>query len=55
MKARQQNKEDMRATKIGEYIKIVIESADKRNRPGGTTQLSKPRLPPLWSGQKYKK
>lgn len=44
LKARQQKKEDIRATKIGEYVK---------NRPEGTTQLSKPRFPPLWSGQKY--
>merc|ERR1711867_402252 len=53
LKARQQQKEDVRATKIGEYVKIAIESADKKNRPEGTTQLSKPRYPPLWSGQKY--
>ena len=52
LNARQQKKEDMRATKIGEYVKIVIETVDK-NRPGGTIQLTKPRLPPLWSGQKY--
>ena len=34
-------------------MKIAIESADKKNRPEGTTQLSKPRFPPLWSRQKY--
>ena len=41
----------MRASVIGEYVKLAIESTEK-NTPGGTTQLSKPRLPPLWSGQK---
>ena len=31
----------------------MLESADTKNRPGGVSQLAKPRLPPLWSGQKY--
>ena len=43
----------MRTAKIGEYLKIAIETVDKKNRPGATTQLTKPRLPLLWSGQKY--
>ena len=43
----------MRSAQIGEYLKIAIETVDKKNRPGSTTQLTKPRLPPLWSGQKY--
>ena len=51
--ARQQKKEEMRSAKIGEYLKIAIETVDKKNRLGATTQLTKPRLPPLWSGQKY--
>ena len=53
MNARQQKKEEMRSAKIGEYLKIAIETVEKKNRPGATTQLTKPRLPPLWSGQKY--
>ena len=43
----------MRSAQIGEYLKIVIETVDKKSRPGATTQLTKPKLPPLWSGQKY--
>ena len=43
----------MRSAKIGEYLKIAIETVDKKNRLGSTTQLTKPRFPPLWSGQKY--
>lgn len=53
LKAKQENKEDVRATKIEEYEKIPIKSAKKKNRPEGTTQLSKPIFLPLWSGQKY--
>ena len=45
--ARQQKKEEMRSAKIGEYLKIAIETVEKKNRPGATTQLTKPRLPPL--------
>lgn len=26
---------------------------EKKNRPEGKTQLVKPRLPPLWSGQEF--
>lgn len=38
---------------IGEYLRTEIETAEKKNRPGATTQLTKPRLPPFWSGQQY--
>ena len=48
--ARQQKKEEMRSAKIGEYLKIGIETIDKKSRLGATTQLTKPRFPPLWSG-----
>ena len=51
--ARQQQTEEVRSAKIGEYLKIAIETVDKKNRPGATTQLNKPRFPSLWSGQKY--
>ena len=51
--ARQQKKEEMRSAKIGEYLKIAIETAEKKNKPGATTQLTKPRLPPLWSRQQF--
>ena len=37
LKARQQQRENMRATAIGEYVKLAIESAEKKNTPGGTT------------------
>ena len=43
----------MRASAIGEYVKLATESSEKKNTTGRTTQLSKPRLPPLWSGQKF--
>ena len=46
LKVRQQNKENMRESAKGEYVKLAIESAEKKYIPGGTTQLSKPRLPP---------
>ena len=52
--ARNQNKVDIISAKIGEYVKIAIESAEKKNRPEvKATQLMKPRTPPLWSGQEY--
>ena len=35
--ARQQKKEEMRSPKMGEYLKIAIESVEKKNRPGATT------------------
>ena len=53
LKRRQQNKENMRASAIGEYVKLAIESAETKNRPGGVSQIAKPRLPPLWSEKKY--
>ena len=40
--ARQQKKEEIRSAKIGEYLKIAIETAEKKNKPGATTQLTKP-------------
>ena len=45
----------MRSAKIEAYLKIAIETVDKKNRPGATAHLTKPRLPPLWSGQKYER
>ena len=53
LKSRQQNEKNLRASAIGEYKRIAIESAETKNRPGGLSQLAKLRLPPLWSGQKY--
>ena len=35
--ARQQKKEEMRSAKIGEYLKIAIETVEKKHRPGATT------------------
>ena len=43
----------MRASAIGDYVKVAIESAEAKSRQGGVSQLAKPRIPPLWSGQKY--
>ena len=31
----------------------MVETVEKKNRPEGKTQLVKPRLPPLWSGQEF--
>ena len=49
LKARQQKKDDIRATKIGEYVKIVIETADKKNTTTAREikSASLPRLPRL--------
>ena len=35
--ARQQKKEEMRFARIGEFLKIAIESVEKKNTPGTTT------------------
>ena len=40
LKARQQQRENMRATAIGEYVKLAIESAEKKNTPGGTINMA---------------
>ena len=32
-------------------VKAVIENMDRKEK--GTTQLVKPRFPPIWSGQKF--
>ena len=39
LKVRQQNKENMRASAIEEYVKLAIKSAEKNNTTEGTTQL----------------
>ena len=45
---RNQAKEDRRSAKIGEYVKIVIESVESKSKPEAkTTQLVKVRHPPL--------
>ena len=37
-----------------EAVKVAVETIEKKNRPEEkTTQLVKPRFPPLWSGQEY--
>ena len=52
--ARNQKKAEMMSAKIGEYVKIAIESVEKKKRPEvKTTQLMKLRTPLLWSGQEY--
>ena len=43
----------MISAKIGEAVRLAIESVEKKNRLGANTQLTKPRLPPLWSKQQY--
>ena len=34
-------------------LRIVVETVEKKSRPEGKTQLVKPRLFPLWSGQEF--
>ena len=36
---------------IADTVKAVIENKDRKEK--GTTQLVKPRFPPIWSGQKF--
>ena len=51
---RNQAKEDRRSAKIGEYVKIAIESVESKSKPEAKTmQLVKARLPPSWSGQEF--
>ena len=44
LKVRQQNKENIRASAIGDYVKVAIESAETKNRSGGASQLAKPKV-----------
>ena len=39
---------------IAEAVKVAVETIEKKSRPEEkTTQLVKPRFPPLWSGQEF--
>ena len=51
-------KEKINVENLAEAMRVAIETKEKKDRPGGntpggTTQLIKPRLPPLWSGQQF--
>ena len=44
----------MMSARIGEAVRLAIESVEQKNRPKvKTTQLTRPRFPPIWSGQEY--
>ena len=46
--ARNQKKEDMRSARIGEAVRLAIESVEKKNRPEvKTMHLTKPKFLPL--------
>ena len=49
--ARENKKEEIRAGKFVEAMKLALVSKEQKDRPGATTQLVKPRFPPLWYGQ----
>ena len=47
-------KEEIRANKFAEKIRLALEGKEgKAAMPGTTTQLVKSRQPPLWSGQQF--
>ena len=50
---REEIKEQMKAGKFAEAMRIVLENKEKKVKPKTTTQLVKPRFPPLWSGKEY--
>ena len=39
--------EEIRARKFAEVIKLALESKDQKYRPHATTELVKPRFPPI--------
>ena len=48
-------KEEIRASKFAEAVRLALESKENKTTPGATTQLVKSRQPPLWSGQQYQR
>ena len=46
-------KEEIRAGKFAEAIKLALEGKESKGREGAATQLVKSRQPPLWSGQQF--
>ena len=46
-------KEEIRASKFAEAVRLALESKKNKTMPGTTTQLVKSRQPPLWSGQQF--
>ena len=46
-------KEKINVENLAEAMRVAIETKEKKDRPGGTAQLIKWRLPPLWSGQEF--
>ena len=54
IEARRMKREERKIGQIAEAVKIAVETVENENRPEAkTTQLVKPRLPPLWSRQEY--
>ena len=47
------NKEKINVENLAEAMRVAIETKEKKDKPGGTKQLVKPRFPPLWSGQEF--
>ena len=44
-------KKKINVENLAEAMRVVIETKEKKDKLGDTTQLVKPRLPPLQSGQ----
>ena len=53
IEARRMKREEKKIGQIAEAVKIAVETLKKKKRPEAKTQLVKPRLPPLWSGQEF--
>ena len=53
IEARRMKKEERKIGQVTEAITIVVKTVENKHRPEGKTQLVKPRLPPLWSGQEF--
>lgn len=53
IEARKMKMEERKISQITEAVKIVVETVERKHKPEGKTQLVKPRLPPLWSGQEF--
>ena len=49
---RNMKKDEKQVIQITETVKTIIEGIEKKNK-ANTTQLVKPRFPPLWSGQDF--
>ena len=50
---REERREEMKAGQFAEAMRIVLENKERKVKSETTTQLVKPRFPPLQSGQKF--